>query len=169
MKEKIKTKRQIALLRKRWRRQNKKVVFTNGCFDLVHAGHIRYLEAARKKGDLLIVGLNSDASVRRIRGRGRPLVPEQDRAEVLAGLWAVDYVVIFGEDDPGSLIAELLPDVLVKGSDWKTGQIIGADVVKAHGGKVARVPLYKGRSTSALIRRILKNTARQKPRTKKRP
>jgi len=163
MRDKIKTKRRIAPLRKGWRKQKKRVVFTNGCFDILHAGHIRYLEAARKKGDLLIVGLNSDASVRRIKGRGRPLVREQDRAEVLAGLSSVDYVVIFDEDDPGSLIAELLPDILVKGSDWKPGEIIGADVVKAHGGKVVRVPLYKGRSTSALIRSIMKNAGKQKP------
>ena len=158
MKDKIKTRRHLAALRKKWRRQKKKFVFTNGCFDIIHAGHIRYLETAKKKGDILVVGMNSDSSMTRIKGKGRPINPQQDRAEVLAGLEAVDYVVIFDEDDPGSLISYILPDILVKGSDWKPGKIIGADIVKANRGKVIRIPLYKGRSTSKIIRKIKSKT-----------
>lgn len=154
MLDKIKTIDQLSRLRKQWHRRGKKVVFTNGCFDILHSGHVRYLEAARKKGDILVVGLNSDASVRRIKGRGRPLVAERDRAEVLAGLAAVDYVVIFGEDDPGELISRLLPDVLVKGADWKKREIIGAQTVESSGGKVLRIPLHKGRSSSGIISKI---------------
>lgn len=162
MKEKIESRKRLSALRKNWRRRKKRVVFTNGCFDILHAGHVRYLEAAKKKGDILVVGLNSDSSVRRIKGKGRPLVPQQDRAEVLAGLEAVDYVVVFSEDDPLALISELVPDVLVKGSDWKPGRIIGADVVKAHGGKVLRFPIYKGRSTSGIIRKMNKTPEKKK-------
>ena len=132
------------------------MVFTNGCFDLLHAGHVRYLEAARKQGDCLIVGLNADASVRRLKGPGRPLNPEGDRAEVLAALCAVDAVVIFAEDTPAELIAELLPDVLVKGADWGQEEIVGAEVVRGHGGRVKRIALLRGRSTSRLIAAIRK-------------
>ena len=132
------------------------MVFTNGCFDLLHAGHVRYLEAARKQGDLLIVGLNSDASVRRLKGPGRPLNPAGDRAAVLAGLAAVDAVVIFAEDTPAKLIAELLPEVLVKGADWGQDEIVGAEAVRGHGGRVVRIPLLQGRSTSRLLEAIRK-------------
>jgi D-beta-D-heptose 7-phosphate kinase/D-beta-D-heptose 1-phosphate adenosyltransferase len=131
------------------------IVFTNGCFDLLHAGHVRYLTAARAEGDLLVVGLNSDASVKRIKAPGRPVVPENQRAEVLSALACVDYVILFDEPDPGNLIRQIAPDVLVKGADWSEDRIIGADAVKARGGKVVRVPLVPEVSTSALIRRII--------------
>jgi rfaE bifunctional protein nucleotidyltransferase chain/domain len=154
MQNKIKSRRQIRELSRQARREGRRVVFTNGCFDLLHAGHVRYLEAARAEGDLLIVGLNSDSSVRRLKGPGRPLNPAADRAEVLAGLQAVDAVVIFGKDTPAELIAELKPEVLVKGADWAEGEIVGADTVQRRGGKVVRIPLLEGRSTSRMIQAI---------------
>lgn len=143
-------------LRARARAEGKTVVFTNGCFDVLHAGHVDYLEAARARGDLLMVGLNSDASTKRIKGEKRPLNPAADRAAVLAGLAAVDAVVVFDEDDPLKLIESLRPDVLVKGADWGKDEIVGADLVKAAGGKVERIKLTAGRSTSELIRLIVK-------------
>ncbi|MCC6758730.1 MAG: D-glycero-beta-D-manno-heptose 1-phosphate adenylyltransferase [Candidatus Omnitrophica bacterium] len=118
------------------RRKGKKIAFTNGCFDILHFGHVSYLEAAKKKGRALVVGLNSDESVRRLKGADRPVNSELNRAGVLAGLEAVDFVVIFAEDTPYNLISQLKPDVLIKGADWKDKEIAGADVVKAHGGKV---------------------------------
>ncbi len=137
-------------------RKGKKIVFTNGCFDVLHAGHVRYLKKARSLGDLLVVGLNSDASVRKIKGRGRPVVPEAERAEILSALEAVDYCVLFKEITPEKLIRKILPDVLVKGADWKARDIVGADVVKSIGGKVARVRLVKGKSTTNIIDKIKK-------------
>lgn len=131
-----------------------RVVFTNGCFDLLHPGHVRYLEAARALGDVLVVGLNDDASVRRLKGPGRPILRLPERAEVLAGLAAVDHLVPFTEDTPLRLIELLAPDVLVKGADWAAGQIVGADVVLARGGRVERIDVVPGVSTSELIRRI---------------
>ena len=131
------------------------VVFTNGCFDLLHAGHVRYLAAARREGDILVVGLNSDRSVRAIKGDTRPILPESERAEVLAGLAAVNYVVLFDEPDPLRLITALAPDVLVKGCDWPAEAIIGAQVVRNRGGRVVRMPMVEGASTSAIIARIL--------------
>ena len=156
MRDKIKTRPEAGERCGQARREGRRVVFTNGCFDLLHAGHVRYLEAARAEGDLLVVGLNSDASVRRLKGPGRPLNPAADRAEVLAGLEAVDAVVVFEEDTPAALIAELLPDVLVKGADWAAGEIVGADIVRGRGGKVVRIPLLPGRSTSQLLETIRK-------------
>ena len=135
----------------------KQSVFTNGCFDILHAGHVRYLTAARAEGDILVVGLNSDASVRIIKGRKRPLVSETQRAEVLAGLGCVDYIAIFDEPDPYRLIQTLMPDVLVKGSDWAEIDIIGADIVKKNGGRVIRVDLLPDVSTSKIIEKIIKN------------
>jgi D-beta-D-heptose 7-phosphate kinase/D-beta-D-heptose 1-phosphate adenosyltransferase len=135
--------------------QRKKVVFTNGCFDILHAGHVHCLAAARQEGDLLIVGLNSDVSIRRLKGELRPLVPEQDRIVVLAALAVVDAVVLFDEDTPADLIAALLPDVLVKGDDYLPTQIAGYDVVIQHGGRVATVPKFANRSTTGLVDRIL--------------
>ena len=134
----------------------KQSVFTNGCFDILHAGHVRYLTAARAEGDILVVGLNSDASVRIIKGRKRPLVSETHRAEVLAGLGCVDYVAIFDAPDPYRLIQTLMPDVLVKGSDWAENDIIGADIVKKNGGRVIRVDLLPDVSTSKIIEKIIK-------------
>ena len=131
------------------------LVFTNGCFDLLHRGHVEYLDAARRLGDRLVVGLNSDASVRRLKGENRPLIPQEDRAIVLAGLGAVDAVTIFDEDTPRELIASLLPDVLVKGGDSRPEEIAGAPEVEAARGRVVIAPLVPGRSSTALMRRAL--------------
>ncbi|MBI5888370.1 MAG: D-glycero-beta-D-manno-heptose 1-phosphate adenylyltransferase [Deltaproteobacteria bacterium] len=136
-------------------RKKKKVVFTNGCFDIIHAGHVRYLSRAKSLGDILVVGLNSDSSVREIKGEKRPIVPEKERAEVMAALSFVDYVIIFKETTPVKLISAIKPDVLVKGADWAASAIAGADVVKKHGGKIRRITLVKGRSTTNIIKRIL--------------
>ena len=137
-----------------WRRAGTRVVLTNGCFDLLHAGHVELLEQARGHGGVLIVAINSDASVRRLKGEARPLIPEAERAELLLGLEAVDRVVVFDEDTPLELVRLLLPDVLVKGADWGPDNIVGSDSVLASGGEVVRVPLVAGRSTSAILERI---------------
>ena len=136
------------------RREGRSVVFTNGCFDLLHKGHVDLLRVARDKGDLLVVGLNTDGSVRKQKGQNRPWVPQEDRAAVLAALEAVDLVVLFDEDTPIDLIQELLPDVLVKGADYTPDEVVGAEAVVAAGGRVELVPLTKGRSTSALIDKL---------------
>lgn len=138
----------------REKRNGKKVVFTNGCFDLLHPGHIRSLETARALGDALIVGINSDASVRTLKGEGRPVLPEQERAEILASLECVDAVVIFEELTPQRVVAELLPDVLVKGGDWPGNQIVGRAEVEAAGGTVVLVDVVEGYSTTEILRRI---------------
>ncbi len=135
-------------------REGRRLVFTNGVFDLLHKGHVRYLTAARSLGDVLVVGVNSDRSVRAIKGPGRPVVPEAERAEVLASLAAVDAVVVFDEDTPHRLIAALQPAVLVKGADWGETEIIGRDVVEAGGGTVVRLPLEAGCSTTSIVERI---------------
>jgi rfaE bifunctional protein nucleotidyltransferase chain/domain len=132
----------------------KRIVFTNGVFDLLHPGHLRYLQAARGHGDLLIVGLNSDASVRRNKGPERPINPEDERAEVLAALACVDAVSIFDEDTPADIIRRVQPDVLVKGSDWPADQIVGRDTVEARGGKVILEPVEQGYSTTTIVKRI---------------
>jgi D-beta-D-heptose 7-phosphate kinase/D-beta-D-heptose 1-phosphate adenosyltransferase len=137
------------------RGQGKRIVFTNGCFDLMHIGHTRYLREAKSLGDVLVVGVNSDASVRRLqKAPDRPIVPEAQRAEVVAALGCVDFVVLFPEPDPGALIAALQPDVLVKGGDWAPDRIIGRDTVEARGGIVRTIPLVPGHSTTALLQRI---------------
>jgi rfaE bifunctional protein nucleotidyltransferase chain/domain len=136
------------------KRNGQRVVFTNGCFDLLHPGHIRLLEEARALGDALIVAINSDASVQRIKGKSRPVIPENERAEVLAALEAVDYVTVFDEPAPQKLIARVLPDVLVKGSDWGPGEVVGCAEVEAAGGRVVSIPLEPGYSTTNLIARI---------------
>ena len=138
------------------RARGKKVVFTNGCFDIIHAGHVKYLADAKKKGDILVIGLNSDKSVRAIKGPSRPLNIENDRAKVLAALESVDFVTIFGEPTPEELIKKLKPDVLIKGGDWKIKDIVGGDFVRSRGGKVTRIPFLKGRSTSSVIEKLLK-------------
>jgi len=137
-------------------RRNRRVVFTNGCFDLLHPGHIRCLEQARALGDLLIVAINSDASVRRMKGAERPVMPEGERAEVLAALAAVDYVTVFEEDTPREIIARLVPDVLVKGGDWGPDQIVGRAEVETAGGRVVSIPLEPGWSTTGLLEKIRK-------------
>ncbi|MGD8470793.1 MAG: D-glycero-beta-D-manno-heptose 1-phosphate adenylyltransferase [Desulfobacteraceae bacterium] len=135
----------------------KRVVFTNGCFDILHIGHVRYLSAAKNEGDLLVVGLNSDRSVRLIKGKRRPIIKQGQRSEILASLQVVNYVTLFDEPDPFKLIQLLKPSILVKGEDWADDKIIGADFVKAHGGRVVRVPLVEDASTSAIIERIVKH------------
>ena len=131
-----------------------RVVFTNGVFDLLHPGHVRYLEAARRLGDVLIVGVNSDRSVRANKGPGRPLNPDRERGEVLLSLASVDAIVFFDEDTPHEVIEMIQPDVLVKGADWAPAEIVGRDVVEARGGRVVRIDLAQGYSTSELIRRV---------------
>ena len=138
----------------REKRNGRKVVFTNGCFDLLHPGHIHTLEQARGLGDVLIVGLNSDASVRHLKGAGRPVLPERERAEILAALECVDAVVIFDDLTPREVIARLLPDVLVKGGDWAGDRIVGREEVEAAGGRVVSVPVKAGYSTTEMLRRI---------------
>jgi D-beta-D-heptose 7-phosphate kinase/D-beta-D-heptose 1-phosphate adenosyltransferase len=139
-------------------RGSRRVVFTNGCFDLLHPGHIRLLEQARSLGDALVVGLNSDASVRRVKGDSRPLIRETERAEVLAALAAVDFVAIFDEATPREIIARLLPDVLVKGADWGADEIVGRAEVEGAGGKVVSIPLQPGYSTTRILQRIVATT-----------
>lgn len=134
--------------------RDRRVVFTNGCFDILHRGHVEYLYAARRLGDVLVVGVNTDPSVRRLKGPGRPVVALEDRLYVLAGLACVDAVTHFGEDTPRDLIAELLPDILVKGGDYEPDQIAGAAEVRAAGGEIVILPFVQGRSTSTLIRRL---------------
>ena len=136
------------------RHTGKTIVFTNGVFDLLHPGHVRYLQQARQLGDALIVGINSDRSVRAYKGPDRPVTPESERAELLAALACVDGVVIFDEDTPHDLIAALQPDVLVKGADWAADAIVGRDIVEARGGRVVRVAVEAGYSTSAILRKI---------------
>jgi rfaE bifunctional protein nucleotidyltransferase chain/domain len=138
----------------REKRNGRQVVFTNGCFDLLHPGHIGSLGQARSLGDALIVGLNSDASVRQLKGAGRPVLPERERAEILAALECVDAVVIFNEPTPREVIARLLPDVLVKGGDWPGDQIVGREEVEAAGGRVVSIPVVPGYSTTEILRKI---------------
>ena len=140
--------------RVRWKAAGRRVVFTNGCFDLLHPGHVSLLEQARAQGDLLVVGLNSDASVARLKGAGRPVVAADERAEALLALEAVDRVVIYDDDTPQAVIAALLPDVLVKGADWALDRIVGRAEVEAAGGRVVRVEILPGRSTTSVLDRI---------------
>jgi len=152
--EKIVERERLAEIVQGLKAAGKKVVFTNGCFDLLHVGHVRYLREARERGDVLVIGVNSDASVRAIKGPPRPVQPEADRAEILASLECVDYVTIFDEETPAELIAAIVPDVLVKGGDWPRDQIVGRDTVEAAGGTVTTIPLVEGRSTSELLKRL---------------
>ncbi|MFQ6031695.1 MAG: D-glycero-beta-D-manno-heptose 1-phosphate adenylyltransferase [Candidatus Zixiibacteriota bacterium] len=145
---------QLIRIRKRAKRNHQKVVFTNGCFDILHRGHIECLKKAKSLGDLLIVGLNSDSSVKKLKGDKRPIFPQKDRAEILASLWMVDYVCIFEEETPQKIISALIPDILVKGGDYKKRKIVGKQVVESHGGKVFTVKEVKGKSTKNIINRI---------------
>ncbi|MEJ2690085.1 MAG: D-glycero-beta-D-manno-heptose 1-phosphate adenylyltransferase [Deltaproteobacteria bacterium] len=153
-KDKIVSLEQARSIVRRNRELGRRTIFTNGCFDILHAGHVVYLEQARKQGDYLIVGLNSDQSIRALKGPDRPVNGEEDRARVLAALGCVDLVVLFEEETPLTLIRELLPDVLVKGADWAEEEIVGAKEVKEAGGRVVRVPLVDGRSTTGVIKRL---------------
>ncbi len=146
---------------KQVRKKGKKIVFTNGCFDLIHPGHVHLLKRAAGFGDILVVALNTDASVRRLKGSGRPIFPLRERAEIISSFEFVDYVVSFGEATPASLIDAILPDVLVKGGDWKPSTIVGRVSVERRGGKVITVPLREGRSTTVVIERILKRFANE--------
>ena len=137
-----------------WRAAGEQIILANGCFDLLHVGHIRYLHGAKALSGKLVVAINSDASVRRLKGAGRPVVPQGERAEVLAALEAVDYVTVFDEDTPQEIIARVLPDVLVKGGDWGADQIVGRAEVEAAGGRVETIPLEPGYSTTALLERV---------------
>jgi len=143
-------------IRQRLREQEKILVFTNGVFDILHRGHVEYLERARTLGDALVVGVNTDASVRRLKGPERPIVPQEDRAFLVSMLKPVDWVILFDEDTPENLIRAILPDVLVKGADYRLEEIVGHDIVLAHGGRVERIPLTPGRATSDVIASILK-------------
>ena len=148
------TRADAAAFAERERAAGRRVVFTNGVFDLLHPGHVRYLEQARRLGDVLIVGLNGDESVRRNKGTGRPLTPEAERVEILAALACVDAVVVFNEDTPAEIIAAIQPDVLVKGADWAADAIVGRDTVEARGGNVVRMPVEPGFSTTAILEKI---------------
>jgi len=152
--KKLLTREALIRERERLRREGKRLVFTNGCFDLLHPGHVRYLSQARAMGDALVVALNGDRSVRKLKGKGRPILNEQERAEVVSALEAVDYVTIFEEETPRELVAELLPDVLVKGGDWPIDQIIGREEVEASGGRVVSLPYVERLSTSEIIERV---------------
>src|SRR2546423_9848352 len=154
MSKKILSQQQLLNERARLRDVGQKLVFTNGVFDILHVGHVRYLQQARELGDALVVAVNSDASVRQLKGEGRPLMSENDRAEILAALDSVDYVTIFDDVSPRPLIAELLPDVLVKGGDYALDQIHGREEVEAAGGRVVSLPFVEGASTSEIIERV---------------
>jgi rfaE bifunctional protein nucleotidyltransferase chain/domain len=153
--DKIKSADELCALCMTLRQKGARLVFTNGCFDLLHVGHVRYLEAARELGDVLLVALNSDASVRSIKGALRPLVAQEERSEIVAALQCVDYVTVFDDPDPLATIRLLRPDILVKGADWPVDKIIGADLVQHYGGQVVRVPLVPQASTTGVVERIL--------------
>ena len=159
MSAKVMTTEQLVPLLQQAQAQQKRIVFTNGCFDLMHIGHTRYLQAAKALGDLLVVGVNTDDSVRSLeKAPDRPIVQDTQRAEVLAALGCVDFVVLFAEPDPGRLIGALQPDILVKGGDWALDKIIGRDIVEARGGMVRTIPLVPGLSTTQLLQRIRSTT-----------
>ena len=166
--KKILTRTAMQAERARLRAAGKTLAFTNGCFDILHPGHIDYLAFARRQGDAVIVGLNSDDSVRRFKGPDRPIVNEHDRARVISALEAVDYVVIFDEDEPVALITAILPDVLIKGADW-AHYVAGREVVERSGGKVVLAPLVPGRSTTNIIATIAQRTTNTPPKTDKMP
>ena len=156
MKQKVKTRKELLRIINDLKAEGRRIVFTNGCFDLLHIGHVRYLEKAKTLGDVLVVGVNSDASVRKLKGPKRPILPEEERTEILSGLGCVDYITLFNEVDPLRLITFLRPNVLAKGGDWTKEQIVGKEVVERSGGEVVIIPFAKGASTSTLIETILK-------------
>ncbi|HEV8344699.1 MAG TPA: D-glycero-beta-D-manno-heptose 1-phosphate adenylyltransferase [Candidatus Binatia bacterium] len=156
MHDKIRKLRELKVIVEKARAEGKKVVFTNGCFDLLHRGHLHLLREAEKLGDLLVVALNSDISVKSIKDPSRPILPEDERAELISALEMVDYVTVFDESDPYNVIKELKPDVLAKGGDWSEDKIIGKDIVEKEGGKVVVVPYLEGHSTTQLIERMYK-------------
>ena len=147
-------------IRSEYKREGKKVVFTNGCFDILHRGHVEYLQKAKGLGDILIVGLNTDASVRRLKGAARPIVCEEDRAVVLSALSSVDHVCLFDEETPFEIIRDLVPDILVKGADWAIEKVVGKDIVENAGGVVRTIEFLPDRSTTSIIDRIAQSAAR---------
>jgi D-beta-D-heptose 7-phosphate kinase/D-beta-D-heptose 1-phosphate adenosyltransferase len=154
LKDKIKTLDELQPIVQQAKSSRRLVVFTNGCFDILHSGHVKLLEQCRQAGDVLIIGLNSDASVRKLKGPERPVVAQEQRAEVVAALEAVDYVVIFDELDPLQVITRLVPDVLIKGGDWTPATIIGRDIVESAGGRVFAIPLMDGVSTTGIVNKM---------------
>lgn len=151
---KIKNRKELKVILDNLKKEEKKIVFTNGCFDLLHVGHIRYLKEAKKMGDILVVAVNSDESVKKIKGENRPIYSENERAEILSSFEMIDYVVIFNEDNPIKIISELLPDVLVKGGDWSIDKVLGRDIVEKNGGKVVTIPPVENNSTSTILKTI---------------
>ena len=151
---------ELLVARKRIKNEGKRVVFTNGCFDILHRGHVEYLRKAKALGDVLVVGVNTDSSVRRIKGANRPVIDESDRAFVLAALASVDYVCLFNEDTPYELIRALVPDILVKGADWAIEKVVGRDIVEAAGGSVQTIQFLPDRSTTGILERIRKHPSR---------
>ncbi len=162
MSAKIKTLLELKDIIVELKRRKKKIVFTNGCFDILHIGHVQYLESAKAEGDILIVAVNSDESVQGIKGRLRPIIVQDERVEIVAALGCVDYVVIFDEPDPEYVISQLIPDLLIKGADWQISSIKGKECVEAHGGIVKNLPLVEGHSTSAIIDLILQRYSEKK-------
>jgi D-beta-D-heptose 7-phosphate kinase/D-beta-D-heptose 1-phosphate adenosyltransferase len=153
--DKIKTLNELKEIVSDLKTQGKKIVFTNGCFDLLHIGHVKYLQQAKTYGDILIVAINSDESIKAIKGNTRPLMPQEDRAQILAALTCIDYIIIFDETDPVRLISELIPDVLIKGGDYQLNEIKGREIVISSGGKVLTIPEIEGKSTTKLIQNII--------------
>ncbi len=154
MKSKIKKTKDLKKILSSIKKKGEKIVFTNGCFDIIHAGHITFLKKAKREGDILVVAVNTDASLRRLKGRGRPVIKLKERMEILASLESVDYVTSFSEDTPFKIVRELKPDVIAKGADWKKRGIVGAGFVKRGGGKVVAITLCKGYSTTSIINKI---------------
>ncbi|NBQ53664.1 MAG: D-glycero-beta-D-manno-heptose 1-phosphate adenylyltransferase [Proteobacteria bacterium] len=166
--EKVITHEEASRIAEQYRNAGRSVVFTNGCFDLLHAGHVTLLQHARDQGDILFLGLNADASIKRLKGPDRPVQNEQDRASIMSGLGCINYIVLFEEDTPIKLIEAIKPDVIVKGGDYRPDEVVGADVVKAHGGRVEIVPLLEGRSTTRIIERSKENRPNEnRPSTKR--
>jgi rfaE bifunctional protein nucleotidyltransferase chain/domain len=159
--QKIKTLDEVVQIRARLRNEGKKLVFTNGCFDLLHIGHVRYLNCAREMGDALVVAVNSDRSLREIKGKGRPIVPETERAEVLAALASVDFIFIFDDPTPQRVIDAIVPDILVKGADWDISEIVGRATVEGAGGVVRNIPLVEGSSTTGIIKKVLEQFGKE--------
>jgi len=153
MKSKIKNAKNLAKTLSSLKRKGKRIVFTNGCFDILHVGHVDYLSRAKRLGDILVVGLNSDSSVKKIKGKNRPINKESDRAKVLSSLYFVDYITPFSETTPENLIKKLKPDILVKGGDWKAKDIVGSSFVRSYGGKIKSISFVKGYSTTSIIER----------------
>ena len=154
MKNKLKTWEEISIIIKELKTQNKKIIFTNGCFDILHSGHVQYLTEAKELGDILILGLNSDSSVNRLKGIDRPVNNERERAIVLSALCSISYIVIFEEDTPYKLINHIKPDILVKGGDWKSKDIVGSDIVNSYNGEVKSLSFVEGKSTTDIINKL---------------